>query len=107
MSLKGEVGSLTLRPGLIALGMGAVPAPGGLGDRSDIGELGRPAQLLDDPVRAGDECCGITGSPTDDLVADWVSHDGLAGVEDLEHADAGSRAEVVRPGHPRFETLDG
>src|SRR4051812_44443696 len=94
------------RLGPVASGMGAVPAPGGLGDLADVGEAGRPAQLLGDPLGAGDERRRVAGAPADDLVADGPPHDGLARAEDLEHGDPGPRAEVVRAGHAGLEALD-
>src|SRR5215471_13187481 len=93
--------------GAVSAGVGVMPAPGGLGDRTDVGVAGRPTQFLHDLLRAGDERGRVARPAADDLVADGAAHDGLAGAEDLEHGDAGPRAEVVGPCHAGLEALDG
>src|SRR5262245_16029061 len=99
-------GRSSLGLGPITPGMGAVPSPGGLRDGADVGESGRPAQFVDDPLGAGDERRRVAGPPADNLVADRATDGRLAGTEDLEHADPRPRPEVVCAGHARFQALD-
>src|SRR3954470_22508311 len=93
--------------GAVAVGVGAVPAPGGRDDVADVGIPGRPAELLGDLLRAGDERARVAGAAGDDLVPDRPADGLLAGAEDFEHGDPGAGAEVVRPGDARPQPFDG
>src|SRR5512135_2385797 len=87
--------------------MAKLPAPGGLDDRANVGVPGRPAQLLDDLLGAGDERGRVAGSASDDFVPDGPADDLLAGAEDFEHGDAGPGAEIVSLAHAWLKGLDG
>lgn len=79
--------------------MTTVPFPSGADDLADRGITWRPAKLVDDSGRGGDQDCRVTGSATYDLVGYRPADGLLAGLQHFEDSCARARPEVVGPSH--------
>ncbi len=74
--------------------MAAVPLPGGLEDRFDVGKLRLPAEDAAGLLGGGNERCGVARAAAREDGRDFVANDLLGGLEDLKDREADAVAKV-------------
>ncbi len=90
---------------LIAAGVGAVPRPGGLDDRAQVGVSRLPAKLPADFFRGGDKCRRVAGTAGAFSCRDLLPRNCFHRLDHFPNAVAPANAEVVVKRLARLEAF--